>query len=163
MQSTIKENISARFVQDYLYGYFETVHAQETGLHFVDYSRKLADLYKHHEMVLINDKHQLSGQIGYQGKVSGKVKIITNPHTQTLEKGDILVCDFTTPDFVMHMQNAAAIVTNRGGILSHAAIIARELQKPCIVATENATHILKDGDIVEVDATKGIVEVQNGQ
>ncbi len=55
------------------------------------------------------------------------------------------------------MQKAAAFVTNEGGIVSHASIVARELKKPCIVGTKNATQVLKDGDHVEVDATRGIV------
>ena len=57
------------------------------------------------------------------------------------------------------MQKAAAIVTNRGGILTHAAIVARELGKPCVIGTKNATKILKDGDEVEVDADKGAVKI----
>ncbi len=74
-----------------------------------------------------------------------------------LKAGEILVSSMTIPDFLPAMKKAAAIVTNEGGTLCHAAIIARELKKPCIVGTQFATHILKDGDFVEVDANKGIV------
>ena len=63
----------------------------------------------------------------------------------------------TTPEFVPLMQKAAAIITDQGGILSHAAIVSRELGKPCITGTENATSLLKDGDMVEVDADEGVV------
>mgnify|MGYP001564748046 CR=1 FL=1 len=55
------------------------------------------------------------------------------------------------------MRKAAAFVTDEGGILCHAAIVARELKKPCIIGTKIATRVFKDGDMVEVDATKGIV------
>ena len=55
------------------------------------------------------------------------------------------------------MKKAAAFVTDGGGILCHAAIMARELKKPCVIGTKIATQVLKDGDLVEVDADKGIV------
>jgi len=55
------------------------------------------------------------------------------------------------------MQRAAAFVTDEGGITCHAAIVAREMKKPCVIGTKIATKIFKDGDIVEVDADKGIV------
>lgn len=69
----------------------------------------------------------------------------------------ILVCEVTTPDYVPLMQKASAIVTDQGGILSHAAIVARELHKPCIVGTGNATKMLKDNDLAFVDADAGTV------
>jgi pyruvate,water dikinase len=56
------------------------------------------------------------------------------------------------------MAKAAAFVTDQGGITCHAAIVSRELGKPCIVATGNATKVLKDGDMIEVDADVGIVK-----
>ena len=75
-----------------------------------------------------------------------------------LKKGEILVSSMTIPDFLPAMKKAAAIVTNEGGVLCHAAILARELKKPCITGTKFATHILKDGDYIEVDANNGIVK-----
>ena len=57
------------------------------------------------------------------------------------------------------MHRAAAFVTDEGGITSHAAIVAREMKKPCVVGTKNATRILGDGDMVEVDADSGIVKI----
>ena len=74
------------------------------------------------------------------------------------KEGEILVSSMTIPDFLPAMKKAAAIVTNEGGVLCHAAILARELQKPCIIGTQFATHILRDGDYVEVDANNGIVK-----
>ena len=75
------------------------------------------------------------------------------------EKGDILVTSMTRPEFVPLMKKAGAIITNEGGITSHAAIISRELKIPCIIGTKNATVILKDGDFVEVDANNGIITI----
>ena len=65
----------------------------------------------------------------------------------------------TTPEFVPAMKKAAAIVTDQGGITGHASIIARELKVPCIVGVKNATKVLKDGMMVEVDANKGVVKI----
>jgi pyruvate,water dikinase len=63
----------------------------------------------------------------------------------------------TTPDLMPAIEKAVAIVTDEGGMLCHAAIVSRELGIPCIIGTRNATSILRDGDLVEVDAEKGIV------
>jgi phosphoenolpyruvate synthase/pyruvate phosphate dikinase len=65
----------------------------------------------------------------------------------------------TTPDFLSAMKKASAIITDEGGIICHASIIAREMKKPCIIGTKIATKILKDGDLVEVDANKGLVKI----
>jgi pyruvate,water dikinase len=71
--------------------------------------------------------------------------------------GDILVATMSTPDFLPAMMRAAAFVTDIGGITSHAAIVSREMGKPCVIGTKMATKVLKDGDLIEVDATKGVV------
>jgi pyruvate,water dikinase len=92
------------------------------------------------------------------GQASGKVKIIMNTkEISKFEKGDVLVTDMTTPDWVPIMKIAAAIITNAGGKTCHAAIVSRELGVPCVVGTLNATNILKDGEVVTVDGQKGLV------
>lgn len=78
---------------------------------------------------------------------------------RAMAKGDVLVAETTGPEIMEACQKAGAIVTNQGGMLSHAAIVSRELGIPCIIATGNATDVLKDGDTVEVDAEKGMVRV----
>jgi pyruvate,water dikinase len=65
----------------------------------------------------------------------------------------------TRPDYLPAMQKASAFVTDEGGITCHAAIIAREMKKPCIIGTKIASKIIKDGDMVEVDADKGVVRI----
>lgn len=65
----------------------------------------------------------------------------------------------TTPNMISAMKCAAAFITDEGGITCHAAIISRELKKPCIIGTKIATKILKDGDIVEIDADNGVIKV----
>lgn len=93
-------------------------------------------------------------------KVKGTVKIILRSEDfRKMKKGKILATDETDATFLPVMKLAKAIITNEGGILCHAAIAARELKKPCIVGTRIATCILKDGDLIEVDANNGIVKI----
>ncbi len=102
----------------------------------------------------------LRGQTAYQGKAIGRVKIInTIPEMAKMHTGNILVSHMTNPGIVPAMKKAVAIVTDQGGITCHAAIVARELKKPCVIGTKIATQVLKDGDDVEVDANKGIVKI----
>ena len=74
-----------------------------------------------------------------------------------MQKGNILVTDMTNPDFVPFMKIASAIVTDKGGITSHAAIVSRELSIPCVVGTENATQIMKTGQEYTVDSRNGVI------
>jgi pyruvate,water dikinase len=100
----------------------------------------------------------LKGLGSSPGIGSGAVRYIATPKDiHKMQKGEILVTDMTTPDFVPAMKKSAAIVTNTGGMTSHAAIVSRELGIPCIVGTGNATQILKDGMEVTVDGMHGIV------
>jgi phosphohistidine swiveling domain-containing protein len=102
------------------------------------------------------------GVVSYPGKVTGIVKIVLEKTDfAKFQDDDILVAQFTTPDYVPLMKKAKAIITNDGGITCHAAIISRELKKPCVVGTKIATKVLKDGDMVQVDADKGIVKILN--
>lgn len=76
-----------------------------------------------------------------------------------VQKGDILVAVMTRPDYIVGIKKAAAIVTDEGGITCHAAIVAREIGIPCVIATKIATKVLKDGDLVEVNANHGVVKI----
>ena len=106
------------------------------------------------------DVEELLGQIAMEGKVRGKVRVLNQKsEIPLLKKGEILVTAMTTPDYLPAMHKAAAFVTDEGGITCHAAIIAREMKKPCIIGTKIATKVLKDGDLVEVDAERGIVTI----
>lgn len=88
----------------------------------------------------------------------GKVKLIKDiTEINKVEEGDILVTEMTNPDMVPAMRKCAGVVTDEGGRTCHAAIVSRELQIPCIVGSKKATKTLKTGDIVTVDATRGIV------
>jgi phosphoenolpyruvate synthase/pyruvate phosphate dikinase len=103
---------------------------------------------------------ELRGQTACKGLVRGRVRIALSPNeAHTLLSGEILVCPMTNPDYVPAMQRSSAIITDEGGLLSHAAIMSREFGKPCVIATKIATRLLKDGDLVEVDANKGLVRI----
>ncbi|MFC1909789.1 phosphoenolpyruvate synthase [Chloroflexota bacterium] len=97
-----------------------------------------------------------SGAPASPGIASGPVKIAPDAsHLDKIMKGDVLVTEMTTPDFVPAMKRASAIITDRGGRTAHAAIVSRELGIPCVVGSGKATQILKDGQVVTVDGTEG--------
>jgi pyruvate,water dikinase len=97
-------------------------------------------------------KNILSGNVGSKGYIEGKCFINDAGKIPPKDKGYILVSKFTNPELLPLMINAAGIITEIGGKLSHAAILARELGIPCAVAVENATKLLKDSDLVVLDA-----------
>lgn len=104
--------------------------------------------------------NSLSGKRVYKGRVTGRAKIVISPRDLLkVEKGDVLVAVMTFPSYVVAMERAAAFVTDDGGILCHASILAREMKKPCIIGTKFATKVLHDGDLVEVDADNGVVRI----
>jgi rifampicin phosphotransferase len=104
---------------------------------------------------------RLTGIGASAGKYTGTVRVILNEKEfGKLQPGDVLVCPATTPMWSVLFSNVGALVTNTGGILSHPAIIAREYRVPAVVATGNATSLLRDGQLVTVDGDSGCVEVQ---
>jgi len=108
----------------------------------------------------IEKTENLKGQVAFGGKIKGRVKIINSVKEMVkIHSGNILVSHMTNPEIVTAMKIAAAIVTDIGGITSHAAILARELKKPCIIGTKIATKVLHDGDLVEVNANEGVVRI----
>ena len=100
----------------------------------------------------------LKGETASAGAYTGAVKIVKDPsELNKVLKGDVMVTRMTTPDMVPAMQRAGAIVTDEGGMTCHAAIVSREMGTPCIVGTEHATEVLKDNEIITVNASRGIV------
>lgn len=100
----------------------------------------------------------LRGAAASPGIGTGTVKILRSPkEVGKITAGDVLVAPMTSPDYVPAMKRAVAIVTNEGGLTSHAAIVSRELGVPCVVGTKDATTKLREGDKVTVDGAKGLV------
>jgi len=99
-----------------------------------------------------------NGLSAYPGKVNGRVRVILDLGSlKGFKAGEILVAKATSPEMISLFKKAKAVVTDEGGLTSHAAIISREMNVPCIVGTKLATKIFKNGNLVEVDASKGII------
>jgi phosphohistidine swiveling domain-containing protein len=130
-------------------------------LHGVEVEKVEKELFK---PTLYSDSRdnykELKGVAVSRGKVRGRVKILLSPRlTSEMKNGEILVAPMTSPDYIVAMRKALAVITDVGGLMSHAAIVSRELGIPCIVGTKIATKVLKDGDEVEVDADNGLVKI----
>ncbi len=130
------------------------------------HTRKGHDIFEGDETQMAHNKlfgqvakadSTVTGSCASQGKATGRAKIILKTHDMVnMQEGDVLITSMTRPEMVPVMKKAAAIITDEGGVTSHAAIISRELSIPCIVGTRNATKVFKDGDLIELDASKGI-------
>lgn len=106
------------------------------------------------------ENKELKGQIAFKGKVIGIVNIIKNREDlKRFKINEILVASTTTPDFLPAMRKAGAIISEHGGAICHASITSRELKIPCIVGVKEATKILQEGDLIEVDANIGIIKL----
>ncbi len=120
---------------------------------------------KFHESIKPKETFDLSvtvlrGSTAVPGKVKGRIKLVILPKDMPkMNQGDILVAHATNPDVVPAMKKAAAIIADVGGLTCHAAIVSREMGTPCIVGTKYATKLLKDNDLVEVDATNGVIRI----
>ncbi|KAA9400734.1 phosphoenolpyruvate synthase [Haloarcula sp. CBA1131] len=106
-----------------------------------------------------SDGEILSSGLGASpGTVSGRVRLIDKlDHLDSVTEGDVIVAEMTTPDMVPAMKRAAAIVTDEGGMTSHAAIVSRELGVPAVIGAETATETLADDQYVTIDGDKGTV------
>ncbi len=134
-------------------GFYVATGKEVKSLHDLMFSFKSKDEIK-----------DLRGLTASVGRVTGPVKVVnSSQEISKVKPGDILVAVMTRPDYIMGIKRAAAIVTNEGGITCHAAIVARELGIPCIIATKIATEVLKDGDLVEVNANHGVVTILKKQ
>lgn len=129
-------------------------------------SGKEAEILINKELANERVNNQVSGKTANNGKVKGVVRILNandnikvNILRSEFKKGEILVTEMTQPNIMDIASKAGAIITDEGGMLSHAAIISRELHIPCIVGTGNATRILKDNMLVEVNADEGTVRI----
>lgn len=111
------------------------------------------------------DIKEFKGNIACKGKITGRVIRFSwieeelAKKMEQMNQGDILVAGQTRPFLMPAIKKAGAIITDEGGITCHAAIVSRELNIPCIIGTKIATKVLKDGDMVEVDADHGIVRI----
>lgn len=105
------------------------------------------------------EQKEIKGIIASKGdgkKLSGRIHILFDPlKARTFKQGEILVAPMTSPEYIFAMRKASAILTDTGGLTSHAAIVSRELGIPCLVGTKLSTKIFKDGDLVEINPQTG--------
>jgi phosphohistidine swiveling domain-containing protein len=128
-----------------------------TGIHTGEGAVRLKQTFniKHPEA---SNKRELKGRVACKGNYTGTAKVVLRTDdTQKMDKGDVLIASTTTPDWMYAIKLAGAIVTDEGGIISHAAIVSRELGIPCIIGTKSATTNIKDGDIVTIDTETGTI------
>lgn len=127
-----------------------------------------AEEYISNFMIEHKANENIKGIIANPGKVTGKAKVLfygadtfdkVSKMINEMKRGDVLVTETTSPEIMLACKKASAILTNQGGLLSHAAIMSRELKIPCIVGLEDITHIISNGDLLEVDANKGYVKI----
>ncbi len=118
------------------------------------------DILRRKQKSNLSEVREIKGSTAFKGKIIGKVKVCrTMSDISAFPDGDILVTSMTRPEFVPAVKKSIGVITDEGGITCHAAIVARELKKPCIIGTKIATQVLHDGDLVEVDADNGVVRV----
>lgn len=112
----------------------------------------------------IKPRRTLKGICASKGEANGKVKIVSSKQdADKISRNDIMVAIGTDFDLLEVMGRAAGIITEEGGVLSHASVVSRELGTPCLIGVKDATRILKDGDPIHLDATNGIVELESNK
>lgn len=119
--------------------------------------------FKDNKIQIINPvkkySNVITGKTACNGFVKGKARVIFElSELSKVKKGDVLVTPMTTPEMIPVLKKASAIITDEGGITCHAAIVSRELKIPCIIGTINATQLILDGDLLEVNANEGIIK-----
>ncbi|HSP77975.1 MAG TPA: PEP/pyruvate-binding domain-containing protein, partial [Myxococcaceae bacterium] len=134
--------------------------AEEGGRFYLVQTRPVTTLVKAPEKKEpeVHEKPLVTGLGASPGVVSGRVRVLRRPEEgRRLQRGEILVTTMTSPDWVPTLRRTAAIITDSGGMTSHAAIVSRELRIPCVVGTRNATKVLRDGEEVTVNGATGEV------
>ncbi|MBU1915714.1 hypothetical protein KKC47_01120 [Patescibacteria group bacterium] len=117
------------------------------------------------KITAVEKKGTLSGRTAVPGLVRGRARLILHNRRRitrqvaAFKKGEILITEMTRPDTIAACRKSAAIITDEGGITSHAAVIAREFKIPCIVGVSQATQVIRTGDFIEVNATEGVVKI----
>lgn len=136
------------------YIYFEKLHTT------YDYKKWFTD---NNISIKVDSNISLTGDVAYPKDAKGKVCIVYNEKDfDKFKEGDILVTPMTIPKFMKVIKMSSGIITDEGGITCHASIVARELKISCVVGCKNATKVLKDGDIVQIDGASGnIIKLSN--
>lgn len=160
-----KESLNPKFFSGVIGGYFETIMSDDWGLWFVDYNRILGDSLINFNVTVdqeesLGDNEIIKGLPVSSGKARGIARIINEESRELLMNGgEILLVKMTNPDHIPMMVKSSGIITQFGGMLSHAAIVCRELGKPCISGIDNLFDVINDGDLIEIDGNKGEIKI----
>lgn len=156
MQGKISRSELQKRLQD---GYVVIVRSDDSVVSMV--GKEAAELYETVKRLDVpKNLKVIKGLPASLGRAVGIARVVKSAkEIGKVQTGDILVAVMTRPDYVIGMKKAAAIVTDEGGLTCHAAIVSRELRLPCVIATKFATHVLCDGDKIEVDANAGEVRI----
>lgn len=152
-------------INGYIIGSYDFMYYRSLGIRFNDHndSKIFTDFALKSPPQSIEPNAtsaDITGLGACSGKVSGRVRVAKSiKDAMSLEKGEILVTEMTSPEYVQYMSYAKGIVTDYGGILCHAAIVSREMNIPCIVGAVDATKMLKTGDEIYMDASKGSIRI----
>jgi phosphohistidine swiveling domain-containing protein len=128
-----------------------------TGAHVVGVAALSA-----HEARPLETSEIRKGLACCKGVVTAKVRVIDDPRVEALAPGEILVARHTDPGWIAVFANAAGVIAERGSLLSHSAIVAREMGVPCVVSLKGVTQWLRTGDVVRLDGGAGTVERVGG-
>ena len=142
-------------------GFMDSERERNIAMNEIEFNLKIKPILEMKVSKKIKEIKGISVNIG-KGKVRGKVRILLDPrNSHKMQKGEILLAPMTSPEYILAMRKASAIVTDTGGMTCHAAIVSRELGIPCIVGTKIATKVFKNGMEVEIDAKNGIIKMLN--
>ena len=143
-----------KFIYQCLSGKESVKFVDETGY-------LLSRIARQHQVPVVDDPDVLRGQTAWPGVHRGRARVVLAPDAvgQTIEAGEVLVSIQSSPALMPLLTKAGAIVTDEGGVACHAAIICRELKIPTLIGTGAATHSITTGDLLEVDATRGLVRI----
>lgn len=167
-RDTLTDLLGISFANDeYIMGYFEGICGPDGKFHFIDFNMALAQpiddsYWSSIRLQQQSAPTQIHGLTASRGVVRGRARVILHHDSLDTEfqQGDILVCVEPVPTMVPLLATAGGLVNDRGGILSHASIVCRELKVPCIVGTHNATELIRNGAMIELDATAGLVTIE---
>ena len=164
-KNKLKQKLNSSFTHDvYIRGYFEFTFWPKEGVKFIDYNRQQAKMFKGFDVwdSIKRKGQELKGTCANEGIAEGKIKIIKDPKKATeFKNGDILVCKMIDINYLPLIKKSSAIITEEGNILCHAALISRELNKPCIIQVKNITKKLKNGSRVSLNAKWGEIKLLN--
>lgn len=139
----------------------ENISSQKKNAHIKDWPKIIDSRGKIFRYIRESKEGDLVGDAISPGIIRGKAKVLSSPYEKSLEKGEILVARATEPAWTPIFVNAAGVILEIGGPLQHGAIIAREYGIPCVSGIDRATEMIKDGNLVEVDGSSGIVKIIN--